>query len=315
MAEFNPERAYRPIDADTSAGPGALLRPLASLVLAACAVALFAPSMLRFVVPEWHGGPLAELYVRLVAFGVLAVTLAVSGLRGQLRLQRKQREAWRTFADQVGGDVSVGSALPAGMPGGGAGERVAYTVEGRPVLLTCYSPQGSTHFTRLGATLPLGRDVQLQVLANSTANRVLMSARIWSPILSAAAREAGDGSEGAERAAALERMRFLTADPLATGDAAFDRAFLVKATDEGIARDMAAAPSVREALEALAKRDRYFRLTLVALRAPGPAQLEVELAGRVADVERLRCMHELLSAVMARLDRSGVLEAPRRRAS
>jgi hypothetical protein len=110
-------------------------------------------------------------------------------------------------------------------------------------------------------------------------------------------------------------MGFFAAEPIRTGDSEFDRAFLLKGTDEGVARDVAGDPSVRAALDLLAARDRYFRLSLVGPAAPGPAQLEVELTGRAADLDRLRAMQGLLRAVLARLDRSGLLGTPARRAS
>jgi hypothetical protein len=315
VADITPERAYRPIDAESNGGPRVLLRALVPIVFVASAAVLFAPSLLRFVLPDWQGGPAAETYARVIAFAALALTLTVSAVSDSLVLQRKQRETWNAFAQEVGGAVSVAPLRPTAGGGWEGGLRVAYTMEGRPVVLTCYGPKSSNRYARLGATLPLGRDVQFQILANTTANRILMSSAIWTPVLALASREAGKGPEGAESTRALDRMRFLTAAPLVTGDASFDHAFLLKATDEGIGRDVAGDPSVRTALERLAKRDRYFRLSLVGLTAPGPAQLEVELVGRLADVERLRAMHELLLAVMARLDRSGVLETGARRAS
>jgi hypothetical protein len=215
----------------------------------------------------------------------------------------------------VGGAMTEAPIRAGEGAGWEGGLRVAYTLEGRPVVLTCCGPKSSNRFTRLAATVPLRRDIQFQILANTTANRVLMSAAVWSPVLRMASREAGSGPEEAERARALERMSFLGADPTTLGDPSFDSAFLLKATDAGTARDVVADPSVRTALEQLARRDRYFRLSLVGPEAPGPAQLEVELAGRQVDLDRLRGMHELLLALIARLDRSGILMSGARRAS
>jgi len=315
MADITPERAYRPIDAESSGGARGLLRVLVPVLFLASAAVFFAPSLLRYVAPGWPGGATAELYARVIAFAALALAFTVSAVTDSLKLQRKQREAWSAFAQEVGGELSSPPLRPTAGAGWEGGLRVAYTLEGRPIVLTCYGPKTSDRFTRLGATVPLGRDVQFQILANTTANRVLMSSAIWTPVLAMASREAGKGPEGAERARALDRMRFLSAPPLVTGDASFDHAFLLKATDEGAARDVAGDPSVRSALEQLAKRDRYFRLSLVGIAAPGPAQLEVEVAGRLGDIERLRAMHALLLAVMARLDRSGMLEVRARRVS
>lgn len=315
MADITPERAYRPIDAESSGGARVLLRLLVPVPLVGSAAVLVAPSLLRYVLPGFAGGAAAETYARLFAFATLAVTLVALAVTDSLARQRKQRETWRAFSQEVGGTLSNAPLRPTAGTGWEGGLRVAYTVEGRPVVLTCYGPKSSDRFTRLGATVPLVRDIQLQILANTTANRILMSSAIWTPVLALASREAGKGPDGVAQTRALERMRFLTAPPLVTNDASFDRAYLLKATDEGAARDVAGDPLVRGALDQLAKRDRYFRLSLVGLTVPGPAQLEVEVAGRQADLVRLRAMHELLLAVMARLDRSGALETGGRRAS
>jgi hypothetical protein len=315
MSDRTPQRAYRPIDAGSGGGVHVPLRAVTFVLFLASAAVLFAPWTLRYVFPGWHGGASADMVVRGVAFAVLVLTMAVSGVADQARVQGKQLECWRAFALEVGGEVSNASLRPTAGGGWEGGPRVAYTAEGRPVVLTCYGPRSSDRFTRLGATLPLARDVQFQILANTAANRVLMSSAIWSPVLKLASREAAKGPEGAERAQALERMRFLGSEPLVTGDPLFDRAFLLKATDERAARDVAADPAVRSALEQLAGRDRYFRLSLSAAAAPGPAQLEIELAGRQGDIERLRVMHALLLAVMARLDRAGLLGTDARHAS
>lgn len=315
MPDLTPERAYRRIEAGSSGALPEVLRALVPFVLVSSIVVMFAPSTLRHAVPGWHGGESAESSARVAAFCVLAVTLSASAVASRRRARAKQRETWSAFALEVGGALTDAPIRVGAGAGWEDGLRVAYTIEGRPVVLTCYGPKSSDRFTRLGATIPLRQDVQFQILANTTANRVLMSAAVWSPVLKMASREARSGPGGAERARALERMRFLAADSTAIGDASFDRAFLLKATDAGTARDVVGDPSVRTALEQLVRRDRYFRLSLVGPGAPGPAQLEVELAGRQVDVDRLRGMHALLLAVIARLDRSGVLETGARRAS
>jgi hypothetical protein len=315
MPESTPERAYRPIDAESGGNVALLLRVLAPIVVVCAVVVIFAPSMLRQFLPGWHGGASAEATARLTAFAVLAAVLTASGAANLRRRRIREREAWGRFAAEVGGTLGDEPLRARADRGWEGGLRVGYSIDGRPVVLSCYRPRSSSRCTRLAATVPLRRDVEFQVLANTAANRILMSAAIWSPILRMAAKEAGSGPEQAERAQALERMRFLASEPIVTGDPTFDRAFLLKASDPELVRDVVADPSVRAALNRLVGRDRYFRLSLVGMSAPGPAQLELETADRQIDLERLRCMHELLRAVIARLDRSDILESPDRRAS
>jgi hypothetical protein len=315
MPEPTPERAYRPIDAGSGGAPPVMLRALVPIVLVCALVVVVAPAVLRQVLPGWPGGGSAESVARLTALALLGAVLAASGVSEMRRRRTRQREVWGRFAAEVGGTLTEEPVRVRAGRGWEGGLGVTYTLDNRPVSLSCHRPRSSGRYTRLAATIPLRRDIQLQVLANTTANRVLMSAAIWSPLLRMAAQEAGTGPEQAERARALERMRFLAAEPTATGDPTFDRAFLLKASDGEVARDAVADPGVRAALDRLLRRDRYFRLSLVGMAAPGPAQLEVELADRPADLDRLRCMHDVLQAVMARLDRSGLLEAAARRAS
>lgn len=316
MPQPPPEMAYRPIGPDAApGGVSAILRAAAPILVAASMAVMFTPSLLRLLVPTWRGGASQEMLARMAAFAVLAVAIGISGIGDGRRARSGHRDMWAAFAGEVGGSLSDAprkSTVGAGWEGG---PRVEYTAQGRPAVLTCYSPSPRNLYTRLSATVPLRWDVQLQILANTTANRVLMSAALWTPALKLAAREAGRGPGGEERARALSRMHFLAGEPVTTGDAVFDRVFLVKATDEACARDIVTDPSVRSALEQLAGADRYFRVSLTAGGAPGPAQLEVELSGRVADAERARTMRTVLTAVMECLDRSDVTGGEPRRAA
>jgi hypothetical protein len=316
MQETPPEIAYRPIGPDSgSGGARSILRAVAPILIVASMAVMFAPSLLRLAFPTWRGGPSGEMLARMVAFAVLAVTISVSGFTDQRRARGRQRDTWAAFAGEVGGTLSNAPRRATVGAGWEGGPRVEYTVQGRPAVLTCYGPSPRDLYTRLSATVPLLRDVQLQVLANTTANRVLMSGALWTPALKLAAREAGRGPGGEEKARALSRMQFLAGEPVTTGDPVFDRAFLVKATDEACAREIVADASVRSALEQLARTDRYFRVSLTAVAAPGPAQLEVELSGRVGDAERVRNMQTVLTAMMERLDRSDVTGGASRRAA
>ena len=311
MANAFEGRAYRPIDAD-SGGGGAIFRVFLGVLPIAFMVLFLWPGALRYVAPGVPvGDPRVAALVRYAGFAGFIVSMIAWSLLQQGRRARGRREAWTTFATEVGGTVRQAPFVVGKGGDAQGGLEVKFPVASYPATLSTGLLAGgrsaSAHYTRLAATTALARDFEFQALPDTGVNRLLMSPTVWKPILAAARKRAETHPGEAVQAGALDRVGFLAGEAVPTGDAEVDRVCFVKATDALLARDLFADPSVRSTLLALHAMDRAWRVTLISPSAASPAQLEVEAPGWDANVPRLRAMRDLLQALLEHLERMGVL--------
>ncbi len=311
MADSFQGRAYRPIDAE-SGGGGAIFRSLLGVLPVVFIVLFLWPGALRYLAPGVPAGdPRVAAAIRFGAFAAFIVSSIAWSLVQQGMRARGRREAWTTFATEVGGTVRQ-APFAVGRGGGAQGGlEVGFSVASYPATLSSGLLVGgrssSAHYTRLAITAALARDFEFQALPDTGVNRLLMSPTVWKPILAAARKRAETHPGEAVQVGALDRVGFLAGEAVPTGDAEVDRVCFVKATDPLLARDLFADPSVRSTLLALHSMDRAWRVTLISPSAASPAQLEVEAPGWDANVPRLRAMRDLLQALLERLERMGVL--------
>ena len=312
MANALEGRAYRPIEAEAGGG-GAMFRAVLGVLPFVFVVLFLWPGALRYVAPGVPvGEPRVAALVRSAAFAWFIVSMIAWSLLQQGRRARGRREAWTTFATEVGGTARQAPFVVGKGGDARGGLEVTFSVSSyRATLSTGLVAGGrstSAHYTRLAATATLGRDFEFQALPDTKVNRLLMSPTVWRPILAAARKRAETHPGEAVQVGALDRVGFLAGEAVPTGDAEVDRACFVKATDPALARDLFTDPSVRSTLLGLHSMERGWRVTLISPSASTPAQLEVEAPGWDANVPRLRAMRNLLQALLERLDRVGVLK-------
>jgi hypothetical protein len=313
MADSFQGRAYRPIDAESGGGAGAVFRALLRVAPIVCILLFLWPAALRYVAPGVPvGDPGVAAIVRFAAFAAFIVSAIAWSLVQQGLRQRGRREAWASFAMETGGTVRQVPYVPSKGSGAQGGLEVALIVASYPAMLSSGVMVGgrstSAHYTRLAATATLARDFEFQALPDTKVNRLLMSATVWKPILAAARKRAETHPGEAVQVDALDRVGFLAGESVPTGVAELDRVCFVKATDGALARDLFADPSVRSALLALHSMERGWRVTLISPSASSPAQLEVEAPGWDASVPRLRAMRDLLQALLEQLERMRVVK-------
>lgn len=309
---------YRPIGEEPS-GAGTLFRHVIPLALLACLVTAFlAPDSVRRFLPGRLGDP---VLVRLLSVLALFLFVAVFGVRDNRRRLAARRAAISSFAASVGGRVTE-RPFRRDASGWEEGTHVEYDAQGRPAVLSLYRAKESAFSFRLACDAPLRRDFQIQILPGGSVMRFMLSKRFLLPVLTVAVTTSG--SAGAERRRAgatgasssapettpalrIERMRYLAGDPVTTGDPEFDRAYLVKASDNDAGRIAASDPSLRAALGALAGRTKSFQVGIECEAAGAPARICVS-ATEAATPELLLAMDGAMRAMAAALARAGVLE-------
>jgi len=315
--------AYRPIVEETS-GAAALLRHVVPLALIACTVVAFLfPATWRRLVPGPLGDPEAG---RMLSFGTLFVVATIAGIRGSMRLRENRRAAIAAFASSVGGRVTErpqGAALRAGSREWADATQVEYQAQGLPVVLTLFRGERATFSSRLTAEMMLRRDLQLQLVPGGKAMRFMMSKTFLVPVLSVAIRtsstrgsgirrddpfHATDGEETPELTPdqLADRLRYLTDDPVTTGDAAFDQAWLVKASDRDLGREIVTDAGLRSALASLTGSARNLQ---IGIECDGPGRTGRLTVGVKApeSPELFLAMDACLKAAATALGRAGVL--------
>jgi hypothetical protein len=312
--------SYRPIGEEPS-GASALLRHVLPLLLVAvAAVGFLAPQVLRRLLPGTD--PVAA---RMAAIVGLFLFVAVTGIRDGRRRLEARRSAFASFAAGVGGRVTM-APRGTGAAGWEAAEHVEYDAQGRPAVLSAVRGKEASFAFRLAADIALRRDFQFQVLPGGRAMRFVLSKSFLLPVLSVAVKTSGSARVSVRRTAAgsagsapgsltdpaqlIERMRYLADDPVTTGDAAFDRAYLVKATDRDAGRAFASDPGFRAAIAALAGRAPTFQAGLESESSEGPARLVIAATAE-ASPELFLAMDGALRATAAALARAGIVEGAR----
>ncbi len=295
MSDPVPSQSYRPIEPE-SGGGRAVLRVLLSFAFVAAAILIVHPEAIRAVARGWSGDPNA---VRVAAIAGLLLLALARGIRVQIELGQGRRAALSSFASAVRGTASA-APYRATKSGWKGGPRVDYRVEGVPVSLTLAAARKSSSL-RLAAEVGIGRDFQFQILPGGAAARILLSKTVLQPVFSLARGTVG-ASDSQINAAVLDRMCYMAGDPLTTGDEAFDREFLVKASDGSLGRGLLSDPSFRAALRTLREVERGFRVALECESPSGPGLLVVE-AGGACTGERLNAMDQVLRSSLACLMR------------
>lgn len=298
MNDSNDIRGYRPIQEETS-GVGSLLRFLFPFLLIVCAILAFTPELVRMVAPDW---PATPTVVRMIAIPVLFLLVVIGGIRSQAKRNESRRAAFSEFAAAVGGEVSNRPfhPTPSGWEGGPG---IDYQVKGLPATLVVDRGSRSSFSYRLRVDLVLRRDFQFQILPGGRASRLFLSKAFLSPVFTLAVKAAGSRVGGI----AMERVRYVTSDPITTGDEQFDRYFLMKASDASLGRAVATEPSVRAALVLLRDRTQGFQIGLESESATGPGRLVVS-TNSVLQGDALVAMDGVLRAAVACLVKLDVIE-------
>lgn len=307
--------SYRPIETESS-GVASLARTLIPLALVACVALTFIPGALRRVLPGFHADPAP---LRMIAVGALFFYTIANAIASQRRRTAALRASFAAFAARAGGQVEDRPlrGTPSGWEGG---LRVAYRISGLgglEAVLTQERAKGSASSYRLAAGVALRRDFQFQILPGGAASRFLFSKSFMLPVLTVAIRASTSSrgvAAGAPAAAPvgealLERIRYIASDPITTGDEAFDRSFLVKASDASAGRSLASDPSVRAALSALRERAPGFQAGLESLTASGPGRVTIDITRPNPDGETFAAMDAVLRALLAALEKLDVLSA------
>jgi hypothetical protein len=198
-------------------------------------------------------------------------------------------------------------------------------VSGRAVVLTLDRVGSSSLSCRISAELPVTRDFQFQLLPGGKAMRFILSKTFMVPVLQLAVKGAGTAatSPAAREAAAkagidlssresiqkhlADRLGYLASDPITIGEEAFDREFLVKASDPTLGRALASDPSVRSALKALRERSSSFQ---VGLESPGtgPSRLVAGISAFDFSPATLAAMDAMVRAMLEALSRLDLIE-------
>jgi hypothetical protein len=319
LEEVMPEPSYRPIETESS-GIVNLLRPIAPLVLVACIAVSFFPEVFRMLPEPWRISPVVLRTVAILAF----IALLVRNAKTLANRNQERKKAISDFANTVRGQFSDTRYRPTA-GGWEGGPRVEYSVSGRAVVLTLDRVGSSSLSCRISAELPVTRDFQFQLLPGGKAMRFILSKTFMVPVLQLAVKGAGTAatSPAAREAAAkagidlssresiqkhlADRLGYLASDPITIGEEAFDREFLVKASDPTLGRGLASDPSVRSALKALRERSSSFQ---VGLESPGtgPSRLVAGISAFDFSPATLAAMDAMVRAMLEALSRLDLIE-------
>ncbi len=314
-----PEPSYRPIEAESS-GIMNLLRSIAPLFLVACIALSFFPEVFRKLPEPWRISPVVVRTAAILAF----IALLARNAKALAERNRERKRAISSFANTVGGRYSDPPYRP-NATGWEGGPRVEYSVSGRAVVLTLDRGTSSSLSCRISAELPATRDFQLQILPGGKAMRFILSKTFMVPVLQLAVKGAGTAaaSPAARDAAAragldlssresiqkhlVDRLGYLASDPITIGEEAFDREFLIKASDPSLGRSLASDLSVRSALKALRERSSSFQVGLESLGA-GPSRLVTGISAFDFTAETLAAMDALVRAMLEAMSRLDLIE-------
>src|SRR5258705_9461198 len=297
-----------------------LLRPIAPLVLVACIALSFFPDVFRQLPEGWRISPVVLRTVAILAF----IALLVRNASALANRNQERKKAISNFANTVGGRFSDVPYRP-NAGGWEGGPRVEYSVSGRAVVLTLDRVGSSSLSCRISAELPVTRDFQLQILPGGKAMRFILSKTFMVPVLQLAVKGAGTAaaSPAARDAAAkagldlssresiqkhlVGRLGYLASDPITIGEEAFDREFLIKASDPSLGRSVPSDPSVPAALKALRERSSNFQVGLEG-PGPGPSHLLVGISSCDFTPETLAAMDAMVRAMLEALSRLDLIE-------
>jgi len=280
-----------PIEPESSGAARFLAGFARVLVVVALFVLFMYPQAIRYVAPQWKG---STEPVRVFAFVGFFIYSVISGVFTVIRTSRKRAEIFGQFAASVGGSMSDG------------GRQIDYRVQGLQAFLTTDRTQRNRGTSRLVAVLGnTARDFQVQIVSGGAATRFIMSKRFLSPVFSLALKQ-GPGPQS-ERAAGVAQLQYMLGDPLTTGDEAFDREFVVKASDESLGRGLVTNPTFRQALQNLRALDRNTRFAIERQSTSSTLRIVVEAPQTPASVALFQAMDQVARAAVSSLGSMGVL--------
>jgi hypothetical protein len=168
--------------------------------------------------------------------------------------KRKRDEVWRQFASELGAEFIEGGFLHS--------SKVQARVKGCTVTLDVYSmPSGdsSTTYTRLKAPIQDMQGFQFSLTKKSLVSKL-------------------DKALGAKE--------------IATGDAEFDRAFVVRGNEEAKVQTLFANPKIRQLLQTERSATGFLRGNM----------LDLEVEGDLKDIERLKSLFKMFEEMLSQLE-------------
>lgn len=271
-----------------------LLSAILMLVGFGCLAASMWPPLLHGYGPAFLSTPAG----RWSLFSGVFFSFILSGALQNHSKKRVMKDAWAEFATRHGGQLKVGP--PTLAPGGIRQSTTAeVTVGDRTMQLSVTSEQDSVS-TRFGGTVDAPSDLSIFLVPQSAAMRLIASPSV-SKFLRRQMPAEKDGSESTAR---REAEMLLFGDPTPTGDALFDRHFLVRASDPVRAHAFFDDGAFRYAFLELRERGKAFTWGLARDPKSGEMRMEYgEWGGVVTDGERLDRIHALMVRALERLER------------
>jgi hypothetical protein len=271
-----------------------LLSAVLMLIGFGCLAASMWPPLLHGYGPAFLTTPAG----RWSLFSGLFLSFIVSSqIQGHSK-KRAWRDAWSDFATRHGGAIKVGPATL--VPGAIRQDTTAdVTVGDRPMQLSVTRERDSVS-TRFGGAVDAPLDLQIFLVPQSAAMRLIASPSV-SKFLR---RQMPAENDGSSTTARREAEMLLFGDPTLTGDAVFDRHFLVRASDPVRAHAMFDDGAFRYAFLELRERGKAFTWALAKDPKSGEMRMEYgEWGGVVTDGERLDRIHALMVRALDRLER------------
>jgi hypothetical protein len=231
-------------------------------------------------------------------FSGLILSFIVSSQIQNHAKKRVLRDAWSDFATRHGGSLKVGAATLA--PGGIRQDTTAEVSVGDRTMQLSVTSERESVSTRFGGTVDAPTDLQIFLVPQSAAMRLIASPAV-SKFLRRQMPAERDGSLSTAR---REAEMLLFGDPTPTGDAVFDRHFLVRASDPVRAHALFDDGAFRYAFLELRERGKAFTWALARDPKSGDMRMEYgEWGGVITDGDRLDRIHALMVCALDRLER------------
>ena len=229
--------------------------------------------------------------------GMFVSFLVSSQLQGHSR-KRAWQDAWKEFATRHGGSLKVGP--PTLAASGIRQDTTAEVAVGNRTMQLSVTRENDSVSTRFGGTVDAPPDLQIFVVPQNAAMRLIASPAVSKFLRRQMPAEEGGSSSTARREAEM----LLFGDPTPTNDEVFDRHFLVRASDPVRAHAFFDDGAFRYAFLELRERGKAFTWGLARDPQSGEMRMEYgEWGGVVTDGDRLDRIHALMMRALERLER------------
>jgi hypothetical protein len=229
--------------------------------------------------------------------GMFVSFLVSSQVQGHSK-RRARRDAWADFATRHGGTVK--NAQPTFQTLGARFGTVAQMPVGDRMMELTVTHENDSVSTRFGGTVDAPLDLQIFLVPQSAAMRLIASPTVSKFLRRQLPAETNDKQSTARREAEM----LLFGDPTLTGDDVFDRHFLVRASDPVRAHAFFDDGAFRYALLELRERGTAFTWGLARDPQSGEMRMEYgEWGAVVTDGDRLDRIHALMVRALERLER------------